>query len=146
VTREIELTELLGGIHRKIMRRISRFAVEEGLSVTEGMVLWKIHKRGISRVSEISTQIGLPPSTLTGILDRLVAGGWLTREDDPEDRRAVLMKSTPKLAEFTRNSMRRSSRDLEKSFKDLAPDVIDRLVADLKSVLGCLEDDEEKKT
>jgi DNA-binding MarR family transcriptional regulator len=31
------------------------------------------------------------PATLTGVLDRLESGGWITRERDPNDRRAVLV-------------------------------------------------------
>ncbi|MGO8692693.1 MAG: MarR family winged helix-turn-helix transcriptional regulator [Rectinemataceae bacterium] len=145
LVKEIELTELLGDIYRKIMKRFSRYAEAAGISLTEGMVLWRIHKHGCRRVSEIAAQIGLPPSTLTGVLDRLVAGDWLEREADPEDRRAVLMKSTAKLVEFTKSSMRASSRSLEKSFRTLPPELMDRLVADLASVLECLERDEENQ-
>jgi len=140
---EIALIELLGNIHRKIMKRIACYSEEAGLSMTEGIVLWRIHKHGTSRVSDISGQLGLPPSTLTGILDRLVAGGWLSREDDPDDRRAVVMKSTPKLVEFTKNSMRASAKNLERSFRALEPDLLERLVDDLRSVLACLEENEE---
>jgi DNA-binding MarR family transcriptional regulator len=142
---EIEFLELIGDIHRKTMKRISCYAEEAGLSITESMVLWRVHKHGVCRVSEISSQLGLPPSTLTGILDRLVLGGWLTRVDDPDDRRAVQMKSTPKLVDFTKSSMRASSRSLEKSFKVLDPKLLDRIVGDLRAVLSCLENDEEKK-
>jgi DNA-binding MarR family transcriptional regulator len=34
---------------------------------------------------------GLHPATLTGVLDRLERGGWITRERDPADRRGVLV-------------------------------------------------------
>lgn len=143
--REIELTELLGAIYRKIMKRLSHYAKAEGLSMTEGMVLWRIHKLGTTRVSEIATQIGLPPSTLTGVLDRLVADDWLERVDDPEDRRAVVMKSTPKLAEFVKGGMSASSKSLARCFRNLPPKMLDRLVADLGSVLECLDGDEEAR-
>jgi DNA-binding MarR family transcriptional regulator len=33
------------------------------------------------------------PATVTGILDRLERGGWVTRERDPSDRRAVLIRA-----------------------------------------------------
>jgi DNA-binding MarR family transcriptional regulator len=141
----IELIELLGSIHRKVMKRLSKYAEAEGLCMTDGMVLWRVHKLGSSRVSEIATQIGLPPSTLTGVLDRLVAGGWLKREDDPNDRRVVLMNSTPKLAEFTKSSMHASAKSLEKSFRRLPSELLDRLVADLESVLACINEDEENQ-
>ena len=35
----------------------------------------------------------LHPATLTGIVDRLERGGWVARERDPADRRAVLVKA-----------------------------------------------------
>ena len=126
------------------MKRLSHYALEQGLSMSESMVLWRIHKLGPLRVSEISSQIGFPPSTLTGMLDRLVAGGWLEREADPDDRRAVIMKSTPKLQEFTKSTLRSGSKSLDRSFRTLPPELFDRLVADLGSVLACLEEDEEK--
>jgi DNA-binding MarR family transcriptional regulator len=38
---------------------------------------------------------GLHPATMTGILDRLERGGWIVRERDPSDRRAVLVRALP---------------------------------------------------
>ena len=35
---------------------------------------------------------GLHPATMTGVLDRLERGGWITRERDPADRRAVVVR------------------------------------------------------
>jgi DNA-binding MarR family transcriptional regulator len=127
------------------MKRFASSIEAEGLSLTEGMVLWRVRKLGCSRVSEIATHIGLSPSTLTGVLDRLVSGGWLEREADPDDRRVVLMKSTPKLVEFTKSSMRASSKSLGKSFRVLPPELLDRLVDDLAQVLKCLEEDKESQ-
>lgn len=38
---------------------------------------------------------GSPPATMTGILDRLERGGWITRERDTSDRRAVVIRVLP---------------------------------------------------
>ncbi|MFP3466752.1 MarR family transcriptional regulator [Leifsonia sp. SIMBA_070] len=38
---------------------------------------------------------GLHPATLTGILDRLENGGWIARERDAADRRAVVVRVLP---------------------------------------------------
>jgi DNA-binding MarR family transcriptional regulator len=38
---------------------------------------------------------GLHPATVTGILDRLEGAGWVARERDPEDRRAVRVRAVP---------------------------------------------------
>jgi DNA-binding MarR family transcriptional regulator len=41
----------------------------------------------------LAASLGLHPATLTGVLDRLEHGGWVARERDPDDRRAVLVLS-----------------------------------------------------
>jgi len=36
---------------------------------------------------------GLHPATMTGVLDRLERAGWATRDRDPDDRRAVVVRA-----------------------------------------------------
>lgn len=43
--------------------------------------------------SALARRTGLHPATMTGILDRLERGGWISRERDPSDRRAVLVRA-----------------------------------------------------
>jgi DNA-binding MarR family transcriptional regulator len=43
--------------------------------------------------SALARRAGLHPATMTGILDRLERGGWIARERDPVDRRAVLIRA-----------------------------------------------------
>ncbi|MDQ6674290.1 MAG: MarR family transcriptional regulator [Chloroflexota bacterium] len=43
--------------------------------------------------SVLARRAGLHPATITGILDRLERGGWVARERDPSDRRAVVVRA-----------------------------------------------------
>ena len=43
--------------------------------------------------SALARRTGLHPATMTGILDRLERGRWISRERDPADRRAVLIRA-----------------------------------------------------
>ncbi|HVO40168.1 MAG TPA: MarR family transcriptional regulator [Spirochaetia bacterium] len=141
---EISLLELLGDIYRRIFKAVAPLAQSEGLSMTEMLVVWKMHHRESRRVKELVADVGLPPSTLTGILDRLTEGGWLAREADPEDRRAVVIRRTEKLDAFLRMLKRERTRSLEAAFRKLPRDVKDRLEADLTVVLQCLEAEESR--
>ena len=141
---EIKLVELFTEINRKLFKRLAPLAQQEGLSTAEFLVMWKMHHKVSCRVLELAGEIGLPPSTLTGILDRLTAGGWLERETDTEDRRAVVMKITQKLRQFIRHISQTMGRSLVKVFKELPPDLIERLTADLKAVFDCLEHEETR--
>jgi len=50
-----------------------------------------INRHGPLSPSALARRAGLHPATMTGILDRLQRGGWVTRQRDPDaaDRRAV---------------------------------------------------------
>jgi DNA-binding MarR family transcriptional regulator len=43
--------------------------------------------------SALARRAGFHPATITGILDRLERGGWVARERDPDDRRAVTVRA-----------------------------------------------------
>lgn len=40
---------------------------------------------------DLTAALGIHPATLTGVLDRLERGGWVTRSPDPSDRRKLLI-------------------------------------------------------
>jgi DNA-binding MarR family transcriptional regulator len=52
-----------------------------------------IDRHGPLSPSTLARRAGLHPATITGILDRLEGGGWVVRERDPSDRRAVLVRA-----------------------------------------------------
>ena len=52
-----------------------------------------INRYGPLSPSALARRAGLHPATMTGILDRLERSGWVARERDPGDRRAVLIKA-----------------------------------------------------
>jgi DNA-binding MarR family transcriptional regulator len=52
-----------------------------------------INRHGPIGPSALARRAGLHPATVTGILDRLERGGWVTRERDPSDRRAVVVRT-----------------------------------------------------
>ena len=43
--------------------------------------------------TELARRAALHPATMTGILDRLERGGWIVRERDASDRRAVSVRA-----------------------------------------------------
>jgi DNA-binding MarR family transcriptional regulator len=52
-----------------------------------------IFRHGPLSPSALARRTRLHPATLTGILDRLERGGWVARERDPSDRRAVVVRA-----------------------------------------------------
>ncbi len=54
-----------------------------------------IAQHGPLSPSALSRRAGLHPATMTGILDRLERNGWIARDREPSDRRAVLIRALP---------------------------------------------------
>ncbi len=52
-----------------------------------------VNRQGPLSPSALAQRSGLHPATVTGILDRLERGGWVARERDPSDRRAVVLRA-----------------------------------------------------
>jgi DNA-binding MarR family transcriptional regulator len=55
-----------------------------------------VTRHGPLSPSSLARGSGLHPATLTGVLDRLERDGWIHRERDPSDRRAVILRASPK--------------------------------------------------
>jgi DNA-binding MarR family transcriptional regulator len=51
-----------------------------------------VDKEGPLSPSTLARRAGLHPATMTGVLDRLERGRWITRDRDPADRRGVAVR------------------------------------------------------
>jgi DNA-binding MarR family transcriptional regulator len=52
-----------------------------------------IAREGPLGPTALARRSGLHPATLTGVLDRLQRAGWIARDRDPHDRRAVAVEA-----------------------------------------------------
>jgi DNA-binding MarR family transcriptional regulator len=86
-----------------------------------------IDRHGPLSPSALARRAGLHPATITGILDRLERSGWVTRERDPDDRRAVRIHATRKRnADLMRlySGMSRSMNQILAGYDDSELEVI----------------------
>ncbi|MDP2953127.1 MAG: MarR family transcriptional regulator [Chloroflexota bacterium] len=88
-------------------RAFSRTLPKEWLTVDLTMpqlkVLFMLFSEGPSRVGALAAALGVGPPTLTGILDRLVRHGLVSRKEDPADRRVVISQLTDSGRKMTEN-------------------------------------------
>jgi len=141
---EIELVELLYQINRRIWKLFAPMFKEAQLSITEVLALSIMHKKKTSRVTDLATVIGVPASTLTGILDRLVEQGFLQRNQDPNDRRSVCLTATTKLESFFRTWTAPIEDLLRDRLASMAETRKKRLTEDLRVMLESLEKDNDE--
>jgi DNA-binding MarR family transcriptional regulator len=62
-----------------------------GLHQTDQECIDLLDWTGPLTAGEIGAHLGLSSGAVTGLVDRLEAGGWVRRERDPRDRRRVIV-------------------------------------------------------
>ncbi|MEV7672214.1 MULTISPECIES: MarR family winged helix-turn-helix transcriptional regulator [unclassified Streptomyces] len=96
-------------MHRIAMGRRLR---ELGLYPGQELMMMRLWDCGPVRQSELIQSLGLDPSTVTKMLQRLEQSGHVRRGPDPADRRAVLVEATEK-GQALRAGVEDAWRDLE---------------------------------
>jgi len=82
-------------MHRS-MRGWGLFAKSTGLSMPQFSVMMQLHHRGNCAVGDISERFDITNAAASQLVDKLVQGGFIKREEDPQDRRAKMLNLTDK--------------------------------------------------
>ena len=67
-----------------------------GLTPVQQLVLAALWKEDGLTAGEIGKRIVLDSATISGTLERMAAAGWISKEPDPDDGRAVRVRLTDK--------------------------------------------------
>jgi DNA-binding MarR family transcriptional regulator len=111
----------------------------DGLTPSRAHLLWEIGSRGPSTQRVLAQALGVSARNVTGLVDGLVATGFVTREAHPTDRRATLVSFTEHGADITARMADGQQELATLLFADLAPDRLDCLVEGLTDVLERLK-------
>jgi DNA-binding MarR family transcriptional regulator len=84
-----EATRMLAGV---ALRSVD--VLDGAVSLPQLRVLAVLGDLGRARSVRVATALGLEPSTITRLVDRLVTAGYVTRVMDPSNRSAVILELT----------------------------------------------------
>ncbi len=103
------LNEILPVVIREFAKRQAGELYKGKITLPQFIILDFLNKKGPSKMSDVARFMGVSTAATTGIVDRLVKCGYIKRAHEPNDRRIVRIKSTPKGIELTKriNSQRR---------------------------------------
>ncbi|MDM7324432.1 MAG: MarR family transcriptional regulator [Thermus sp.] len=90
-----ELSRLGYTLMRLLLARAKETLAHEGLSLLQAEVL-RLVKEGIQLPSRLAEHLEVLPSQVSHLLASLEEDGLLKRQPDPEDRRRMLLRLTPK--------------------------------------------------
>jgi DNA-binding MarR family transcriptional regulator len=84
-----------------------------------------LSSQGAQRAGMLAGMLGVHPSTFTRTVDRLAAGGWVTRSENPDSRREVLVELTPRGERAVASVVRGRRRELAQVLASMsAPDQV----------------------
>ncbi len=86
--------------HRRLNHALRDYSpdvwMDLSLTIAQVKSLFFISNAGSTNIKKLATALKVTPSNLTGVIDRLVEQGLVSRSENPEDRRMTLLKSTDK--------------------------------------------------
>jgi DNA-binding MarR family transcriptional regulator len=100
----LDFMRLLWSIEHGLQRMSKRMENEIGITGPQRLVLRVVGQFPGLSASELAYIVRLHPSTITGVLQRLVSRGLLERRPDPSDSRRARLRLKPKASKHTYSS------------------------------------------
>jgi len=113
---------------------------QDGLTTSRAHLLWELRERGPSTQRVLAEALRVSPRNVTGLVDGLVATGFVTREPHPNDRRATLVSFTDHGASVIAAMAAGQQELAHLLFADLPADLFNCFVRGLGDVLHRLRD------
>jgi DNA-binding MarR family transcriptional regulator len=125
-------------LHQRYLRRLYADSLEAwvrlDLTMPQLRLLYVLVNDGPHGAGALARRLGLAPSSVTGLVDRLVERGLARRDEDPHDRRVVRTAATPAGQELIEALVAQRRDQLLRLFGRLSPDE----QADLGRILRAL--------
>ena len=117
----LDFMRLLWSIEHGLQRMSKRMENEIGITGPQRLVLRVVGQFPGLSASELAHIVRLHPSTITGVLQRLVARGLLERQPDPSDTRRARLRLKPKASTHTRSSRRTVEKAVTEALDHVGP-------------------------
>jgi len=105
----------------------------------QGMIMGILAKQGEMKIGNLSKEIGLSNSTVSGIIDRLERNGLVERKRSIKDRRIVNVCVTSKFKDKVRKHFNEIEKWLEIIMNKAAPEELDTVVEGLDTLKKILD-------
>jgi len=119
----IEVARLFQEVMHLFKHSMNKLLDETGMSAPQGMVLGLLSKNKKMKITELSHELCLSNSTVSGIIDRLEKQGMVMRERSEKDKRVVYV-------------------NISSEFKDMHKIFHNQLVKNIENIMskGSMED------
>jgi DNA-binding MarR family transcriptional regulator len=131
-------------MHRS-MRGWGQFAKSCGLSMPQVSILMQLHYKGTCGLSQISERFDISAAAASQLADKLVQAGYLERDEDPNDRRAKLLRLSENGAKLVKKGIEERYRWMENLTASFNADEQKKIVDALEMLTEAAHQLDEKK-
>ena len=141
-TQAAALRELLRALIRKLGLLDRSEALCCDMTLSQCNALIEIGRAGFLSVNQLADRLDLDKSTVSRSSDRLVIDGLLLREEDPADRRFVVLKLSDKGKQSYLNLEQRMASYFEDVIAEIDPEEREQVLKSLQILSSALKSKE----
>ena len=138
-----ETVEELVELQRRIDRDRRQYELDAWMSLNLGIgqlkTLFFISNRGATTTGKLATALKVTPTNVTGIIDRLLEKELITRTGDPDDRRVLVLRTTPKGDELVAELRQKRRERMTELFNQLSDKEAETVAQGLKIMVKAIE-------
>jgi MarR family transcriptional regulator, organic hydroperoxide resistance regulator len=140
LNKNMEVSKLFKEVMLLLKHNMSKVFEDCGITAPQGMVIGTLSKFGKMKISELSTNLGLSNSTVSGILDRLEKQEMIERERSEEDKRVVYVSVTQKFAEMHQDFQKKLDDNMGNIMNRAVPEDIQKIIEGFNVLKKLLQD------
>jgi DNA-binding MarR family transcriptional regulator len=107
-----------------------------GLTTSQFYILYMIRENGTCKVTTLAEQMGVKPSAITVMIDKMVNHDYVIRLADTNDRRVVLLQITEAGLHVVKELELQSNEMIGTYFDKLSMDEIEGMIKTLEKMNG----------
>ncbi|RXZ50276.1 MarR family transcriptional regulator [Agromyces fucosus] len=149
MTPEITVLDRLLEVSELFQKDMANAFAGTPLTPARTRLLWELAATGPSTQHALAARLEVSPRNITGLVDALEAGGYVTRSRHPSDRRAIVVSLAASAEEFMRDMQRDHAELSAELLGAVAPADRDALLRGIEAIAGRLreliEADEQRR-
>lgn len=140
-----EVVELQRQVGRITGQDVPTVWIDSGLTITQLRSLFLIANKGRTNFRKLAKALGVTPSNVTGIADRLEEQGLVSRTQNPEDRREMTLQATDKGEALVSNLKEAGMKQMTQILSLLNVKALYSLIRGLSAFVEAADSDRRQK-
>ncbi|MGH4122008.1 MAG: MarR family winged helix-turn-helix transcriptional regulator [Clostridium sp.] len=141
----IEVAKLFQEVMQLFRHNTSKILCETGISAPQGMVLGLLSKKKKMKITELSHELCLSNSTVSGIVDRLEKQEMVARERSESDKRVVYVSISPKFNDMHETFKKQFEKNIQNTMSRGSEEELHKIFEGLSTLKKLLSDQENRQ-